>query len=149
MAVKVIANNRKAYHDYFISAKYECGIVLVGTEIKAIRQGKVNIKESYIQIKKGEMIVVGMHIGHYEQGNRFNHEEIRDRKLLMHKHEIKKLEKEVAIKGFTLVPLSLYLKEGKAKLEIGLAKGKHLYDKRQTEKERDVKRDLQKEYKIR
>lgn len=146
---KVIVTNRKATHDYFISAKYECGIVLTGTEIKAIRKGKVNLKESYVQVKSGELFIVGMHIAHYEQGNQFNHDETRTRKLLMHKQEIKKLDKEVAIKGFTLVPLRLYLKNGLAKLEIGLGRGKKLYDKRQSEKEKDIKRDIQKQYKVR
>lgn len=149
MSQKVIANNKKAFHDYFISARYECGIVLTGTEIKSIRKGKVNIKESYVQIKNNEVLLVGMHIAPYDQGNRFNHEETRTRKLLMHKQEIIKLEKEVSQKGFTLVPLSVYLKNGLAKVEIGLAKGKKLYDKRETEKERDIKRDLQKEFKVR
>lgn len=146
--LKVIANNRKAFHDYFINDKYECGLVLTGTEIKSIRKGRVNLKESYVQIKNNEAFIIGMHIAVYEQGNQFNHEETRTRKLLLHRREIIKLEKEVSIKGFTLVPLRLYLKNGKAKLEIGVAKGKKLYDKRQSEKERDVKRDLQKEYKL-
>lgn len=149
MSQKVIATNRKAFHDYFISARYECGIVLTGTEIKSIRKGKVNIKESYVQIKNNEVQLIGMHIGAYDQGNRFNHEETRTRKLLMHKAEIIKLEKEVTQKGFTLVPLQVYIKNGLAKVEIGLAKGKKLYDKRESEKERDIKRELQKQYKVR
>lgn len=149
MTQTVVATNRKANHDYFISARYECGIVLTGTEIKSIRKGKVNIKEAYVQIKNNEMLLVGMHIAPYEQGNQFNHEETRTRKLLMHKQEILKLDKEVSVKGFTLVPLRVYLKNGLCKVEIGLAKGKKLYDKRETEKERDIKRDLQKEYKVR
>lgn len=149
MTQTVVSTNRKANHDYFISARYECGIVLTGTEIKSIRKGKVNIKEAYVQIKNNEMLLVGMHIAPYEQGNQFNHEETRTRKLLMHKQEILKLDKEVSVKGFTLVPLRVYLKNGLCKVEIGLAKGKKLYDKRETEKERDIKRDLQKEYKVR
>lgn len=145
----MIATNRRATHDYFISARVECGIVLTGTEIKSIRKGKVNIKEAYVQIKNKEVFIVGMHIAPYEQGNQFNHEETRNRKLLLHRHEINKLEKEVAQKGFTLIPLRLYIKGGKAKVEIGLAKGKKLYDKRQSEKEKDIQRDIQKEYKVR
>ncbi len=149
MSLNVIATNRKANHDYFISARYECGIVLTGTEIKSIRQGKVNIKESYVQIKNNEIFIIGMHIAHYKEGNQFNHDETRTRKLLMHRHEINKLDKEVSQKGFTLVPLRVYINAGKAKVEIGLGKGKKLYDKRQTEKERDIQRDIQKEYKVR
>ncbi len=149
MSLNVIATNRKANHDYFISGRYECGIVLTGTEIKSIRQGKVNIKESYVQIKNNEIFIIGMHIAHYKEGNQFNHDETRTRKLLMHRHEISKLDKEVSQKGFTLVPLRVYIKAGKAKVEIGLGKGKKLYDKRQSEKERDITRDIQKEYKVR
>ena len=147
--IKVIANNRKAHHDYFINDKYECGIVLTGTEIKSIRLGRVNLKESYVQIKNNEVFIIGMHIAIYEQGNQFNHDETRTRKLLLHRHEIRKIDKEVSQKGMTLVPLRLYIKKGKAKVEIGVAKGKKLYDKRETEKERDIQRDLQKEYKLR
>ncbi|HHX52707.1 MAG TPA: SsrA-binding protein SmpB [Erysipelothrix sp.] len=147
--IKVIANNRKAHHDYFINDKYECGIVLTGTEIKSIRLGRVNLKESYVQIKNNEVFIIGMHIAIYEQGNQFNHDETRTRKLLLHRHEIRKIDKEVSQKGMTLVPLRLYIKNGKAKVEIGVAKGKKLYDKRETEKERDIQRDLQKEYKLR
>lgn len=149
MAIDVKATNRKAHHDYFISDTYECGIVLSGTEIKSIRAGKANIKESYVQIKNGEVFVVGMHISPYEQGNQFNHDETRTRKLLLHKAEIIKLDKQVSQKGFTLVPTKLYIKDSRAKLEIGLAKGKKLYDKRETQKERDIKRDLEKQYKVR
>ena len=147
--IKVIANNRKAHHDYFINDKYECGIVLTGTEIKSIRLGRVNLKESYVQIKNNEVFIIGLHIAIYEQGNHVNHDETRTRKLLLHRHEIRKIDKEVSQKGMTLVPLRLYIKNGKAKVEIGVAKGKKLYDKRETEKERDIQRDLQKEYKLR
>lgn len=149
MSEKIISTNRKANHEYFISARYECGIVLTGTEIKSVRKGRVNIKESYVQIKENELWILGMHIGLYEQGNQFNHDETRTRKLLMHKAEILKLDKEVQVKGFTLIPLRVYLKNGLCKVEIGLAKGKKLYDKRESEKERDIKRDLEKEYKLR
>lgn len=147
--MKIIAQNRKAHHEYFIKDTYECGIVLVGTEIKAIRQSKVNLVDAYIQIKNNEAFVINMHIGQYDHGNRFNHEETRTRKLLLHRREINKLEKAVSLQGYTIVPIKLYLSKGRAKLEIALAQGKHLYDKRQTQKERDVKRELQKEYRIR
>lgn len=146
--IKVIATNRKAFHDYFIGDKVECGIVLTGTEIKSIRSGKVNLKESYVQIKQNEVFIVGMHIAVYEQGNQFNHDETRTRKLLLHRQQINRLGKEVSQKGFTLIPLRIYIKNGLAKVEIALAKGKKLYDKRESEKERDIKRDLQKQYKI-
>lgn len=146
--IKVIATNRKAFHDYFIGDKVECGIVLTGTEIKSIRSGKVNLKESYVQIKQNEVFIVGMHIAVYEQGNQFNHDETRTRKLLLHRQQINRLGKEVFQKGFTLIPLRIYIKNGLAKVEIALAKGKKLYDKRESEKERDIKRDLQKQYKI-
>lgn len=141
---KVIANNRKAFHDYFIEDKFEAGLVLVGTEIKSIRKGSVQFKDAYVDIINNEAYIVGMHIAPYEFGNRFNHDELRDRKLLLHKLEIKKLSKSVQQKGYTIVPLSLYLSEGKAKMEIALAKGKANYDKRQTLKEKDAKREIEK-----
>ncbi len=141
---KVIANNRKAFHDYFIEDKFEAGLVLVGTEIKSIRKGSVQFKDAYVDIVNNEAYIVGMHIAPYEFGNRFNHDELRDRKLLLHKLEIKKLSKSVQQKGYTIVPLSLYLSEGKAKMEIALAKGKANYDKRQTLKEKDAKREIEK-----
>ncbi|QIK85379.1 SsrA-binding protein SmpB [Erysipelothrix sp. HDW6B] len=142
--MSVVAKNRKAYHDYFIEDEFEAGMVLLGTEIKSIRDGKVQLKEAFISIKDGEAWIKGMHIGLYEQGNRFNHEELRDRKLLLHSHEIEKLQKGQTLQGYTIVPLNIHLSKGRAKLQIALAKGKHLYDKRQTEKERSQKRDIQK-----
>lgn len=142
--MSVVAKNRKAYHDYFIEDEFEAGMVLLGTEIKSIRDGKVQLKEAFISIKDGEAWIKGMHIGLYEQGNRFNHDELRDRKLLLHGHEIEKLQKGQTLQGYTIVPLNIHLSKGRAKLQIALAKGKHLYDKRQTEKERSQKRDIQK-----
>ncbi len=144
-AVKVVAQNRKARHEYFILERYEAGLVLTGTEIKSIRQGKVNLGEAYVRIVNGEAFIFGMHIAIYTQGNRFNHEETRTRKLLLNKREIRKLHKAVQQEGHTIVPLRLYLKRGFAKLEIAEAKGKKLYDKRQSQKDRDVQRQLQKE----
>ena len=142
--VKVVAQNRKARHEYFILERYEAGLVLTGTEIKSIHQGKVNLAEAYIRITSGEAFILGMHIGFYEQGNQFNHVETRTRKLLLNKREIRKLQKATQLEGHTIVPLRLYLKRGLAKIEIAEAKGKKLYDKRQSQKERDVKRQLQK-----
>ncbi len=144
--MKTIATNRKARYEYFIKETYESGLVLTGTEIKAIRQGKVALKDSYVQIKDNEAFIVNMHIGQYEQGNRFNHDETRTRKLLLHKREIMKLNKAIQQQGYTIIPLSLYLNKGLAKLEIAVAEGKKLYDKRQSEKERSIKRELQKEF---
>lgn len=141
---KVIANNKKAYFEYFIEDKLEAGLELVGTEIKSIRRGAVQFKDAFIQIDNNEAFIKDMYIGHYEFGNRFNHDETRNRKLLLHRHEINKLAKQVKLKGYTIVPLSLYLSEGKAKLEIGLAIGKANYDKRQVQKERDAKREIEK-----
>lgn len=142
--MSLVAKNRKAYHDYFIEDRFEAGLVLLGTEIKAIRKGRVQLKEAYVSISKGEAFVKGMHIGHYEEGNRFNHDETRERKLLLHKHEIAKLQKAEALQGYTIVPLEMILRDGRAKLIIALAKGKHLYDKRQSEKERSQKREIEK-----
>jgi SsrA-binding protein len=141
---KVIANNKKAYHEYFIEDKYEAGLVLMGTEIKSIRLGSVQFKDAFIHIDNNEAFIKEMYIGQYKFGNQFNHEETRNRKLLLHKHEINKLAKQVKLKGYTIVPLSLYLSEGKAKLEIGLALGKANYDKRQVQKEKDAKREIEK-----
>lgn len=142
--VQSVAKNRKAYHDYYIDDTYEAGLVLTGTEIKSIRQGKVQLKEAFISIRDGEAFIKGMHIAPYDFGNRFNHDETRDRKLLLNRHEIEKLHVASQTKGYTIVPLQLYLKNGRAKLEIGLAKGKHLYDKRNVEKERDMDRQIKK-----
>ncbi len=139
---KVIAQNKKARHDYHIEEVIECGIVLQGTEIKSIRKGQVQLKESYVRIKDGEALVIGMHVSPYEQGNIHNHDPLRDRKLLLHKREILKLEREVKLQGVTLVPLRIYLKDGYAKMEIGVAKGKNVRDKRQDLKEKQAKRDM-------
>ena len=141
---KLIANNKKAYHDYFILEKYEAGIVLHGTEVKSLRMGKCSIKEAFIRIEDGEMFIYGMHISPYEFGNRFNHDETRDRKLLMHKQEIQKLEQSARVKGYTVVPVRIYLYKGLAKLEIALAKGKNLHDKRESQKAKDAQREIQK-----
>lgn len=140
-------NNRKAKFDYQIFDTLEAGIVLTGTEIKAIRQGNCNLKESYIIIKQNEAYILNMHISHYEEGNIFNHDETRTRKLLLHKKEILKLNDKIRISGYTVVPLRLYFKKNKAKLEIALAKGKKTYDKRETIKQRDISRDIKKQLK--
>lgn len=136
--------NRKARHDYFILEEYECGIVLTGTEIKSIRLGKANIKDSYGTIKKGEAYLLNMFISPYEQGNIFNHQETRTRKLLLHKSEIRKLNDKVRLEGYTLIPLKVYFVKDKAKVLLGVCKGKKNYDKREDIKERDIKRDLEK-----
>lgn len=141
---KVISLNRKASHDYFLEDRYEAGLVLSGTEIKSIRQGKVNLKDSYVSFVNNEAFIKEMHISAYDHGNRFNHDETRIRKLLLHKTEIRKLHEKVKVKGYSLVPVKLYLKDGRAKLEIALARGKALYDKRESEKQRDVKREIEK-----
>lgn len=146
---KLIANNKKAYHEFFIEEKFEAGIVLSGTEIKSIRMGKCSIKESYIEINKGEAFVIGMNISPYEKGNIFNKDPMRTRKLLLHKMEINKLIGKSQEKGYTILPLQVYLKDGKAKVEIALAKGKKLYDKREAIAKKDQKRDLEREFKIR
>ena len=137
--VKPIAANRRARHDYFVEETYECGLALHGTEVKSIRQGHVNLKESYAHVKNGEMFVESMHISPYEQGNIFNTDPMRPKKLLMHKAEIRKLSQLVQRKGYTLIPLQLYLKDGRVKLELGVCVGKHLHDKRASAAERDAK----------
>jgi SsrA-binding protein len=137
-----IAENRKARHDYFIEETLECGIALVGTEVKACRAGRVNLRDSYVLIKDGELFLHNMHIGPYEQANRFNHEPLRTRKLLAHKLEIQRLAAKVREKGFTMVPLRLYFKKGRVKVEIALAKGKRSYDKRDDIAARDVQREV-------
>ena len=134
-------NNKKAYFDYFVLREIECGIVLTGTEIKSIRNGSANLKDTYARIKNGEIFVVNMYIAKYDEGNRFNHEERRSRKLLLHKNEIKKLEEEVKLDGHSLVPLKMYFKGDKVKVLLGLCKGKKLYDKRETIKERELSRE--------
>ena len=142
---KLVANNKKARHDYFIEEVYEAGIVLTGTEIKSIRAGKVSIKESYAKIENGEMIVYGMNISPYEQGNRFNVDPLRPRKLLLHKQEIRKLIGYTTLKGLTIVPLTVYINEdGRAKMEIAVARGKKLYDKRDDIAKRDAERRMAK-----
>ena len=147
--VKLIANNKKAYHDYFIEDKYEAGISLAGTEVKSLRQGKCSIKESFIRIEKGEVFIYGMHISPYEKGNIFNKDPLRVKKLLLHKYEINKMAGKIAEKGYTLVPLQVYFRGSLVKVEIGLAKGKKLYDKRQDIAKKDQKREAEKEFKIR
>lgn len=147
---KLVANNKKARHDFFIEEVYEAGIVLTGTEIKSVRQGKVSIKESYAKIEQGEMILYGMNISPYEQGNRFNVDPLRPRKLLLHKQEIRKLIGYTTQKGLTLVPLQMYINEdGRAKIEIAVARGKKLYDKREDIAKRDAKRDMDRRMKDR
>jgi SsrA-binding protein len=146
---KIAAQNRKAWHDYFVEEKYEAGIALCGTEIKSIRRGTVNLKDSYCSFEGGELYAVGIHISPYEQGNRFNHEPLRDRKLLMHKREIMKLMGLVQQKGYTLVPLSLYFSGSFVKMELGLCRGKKLYDKRDADAERQANRDMDRHMKDR
>jgi len=140
---KVITENRKARHDYFIEETYEAGIALKGTEVKSLRAGKVNLKDSYAQVENGEMYIFNMHISPYEQGNRFNVDPVRPRKLLLHKSEINRLYGKVKQQGLTLVPLKLYFKRGRVKVELALARGKKLYDKREAMAERDARRDVE------
>ena len=147
--MKLVAGNKKAYHDYFVDEKIEAGLVLHGTEVKSLRMGKCSIKESFIRIENGEMFVYGMHISPYEKGNIFNKDPLRIKKLLLHKSEINKLTGKIKEKGFTIVPLQVYFKDGKAKMEIGLCRGKKLYDKRQDIAKKDMKREAEKEFKIR
>lgn len=146
--MKLISNNKKAFFDYFIEDKFEAGICLFGTEIKSLRMGKCSIKESFIRIEKGEVYIYNMHISPYEKGNIFNREPLRIKKLLMHKGEINKIAGQLAVKGYTLVPLQVYLKNGRAKVEIGLARGKKLYDKRQDIAKKDQRRESEKEFKV-
>lgn len=145
-SIKLVANNKKAYHDYFIEKKYECGIALAGTEVKSIRQGKVSVKEAYVEIDQGEAWIEGMNISPYDHGNLFNRDPVRKRKLLLHKTEIRALAQAVQQDGYTIVPLSVYFKRGKVKVEIGLAKGKHNYDKRQDIRKRDITREMERNY---
>ena len=145
--IKVISNNKKAVYDYFLESRIEAGIALVGTEIKSIRAGKVNLVDSYVQIRNNEAYVINLHISEYEKGSTFNHYPRRTRKLLLKKHEILKLSSKINEKGYTLIPTKLYLKGQHAKLEIALAKGKKNYDKRESEKEKTVKRDIRKAFK--
>ena len=145
---RLIANNKKAYHDYFIEDTYEAGIELAGTEVKYMRMGKCSIKESFVQIEHGEVFVYGMHISPYEKGNIFNKDPLRTRKLLLHQYEIRKIAAKIAEKGFTLVPLKVYFKGSLVKVEIGIAKGKKLYDKRQTIAKNDQRREAEREFKV-
>lgn len=145
---KLVANNKKAYHDYFIDETYEAGVALHGTEVKSMRMGKCSIKESFIRIENGEVFVYGMHVSPYEKGNIFNKDPLRIKKLLLHKYEINKLAGKVAEKGYTLVPLQVYFKNGKVKVEIGLARGKKLYDKRQDIAKKDMRRETEREFKV-
>ena len=147
--MKLVANNKKAYHDYFEDEKIEAGLVLHGTEVKSLRMGKCSIKEAFIRIDNGEMFIYGMHISPYEKGNIFNKDPLRVKKLLLHKAEINKLLGKIKEKGFTIVPLQVYFKEGKAKMEIGLCRGKKLYDKRQDIAKKDQRREAEKEFKVR
>ena len=140
---KQLAENRKARHEYFIESTYECGLALVGTEVKSIRMGKVNIKDSYAKVKNGEAFVVGMHVSPYEKGNIFNRDPFRERKLLLHKREILKLRALSEADGYSLIPLDLYLKDGLVKMTLAVAKGKKLYDKRHDIAERDAKRQME------
>ena len=147
--MKLVANNKKAYHDYFIEEKYEAGIVLHGTEVKSMRMGKCSIKEAFIRIENGEVYAYGMHISPYEKGNIFNKDPLRPKKLLLHKQQIRKLIGSSAEKGYTLVPLQVYFRDGRAKIEIGLARGKKLYDKRQDIAKKHQMREAEKEMKVR
>jgi SsrA-binding protein len=146
--IKLVANNKKAYHDYFIDEKYEAGIELFGTEVKSIRMGKCSIKESFVRVDRGEVYIYGMNISPYEKGNIFNKDPLRIRKLLLHKAEIHKLDAKIAAKGYTLVPLRVYFKGSLVKVEIGLARGKKLYDKRDDIAKKDQKRELARDFKV-
>lgn len=146
--LKLIANNKKAYHDFFVDDTYETGISLAGTEVKSLRMGKCSIKEAFVRIENGEVIIYGMHISPYEKGNIFNKDPLRPRKLLMHRYEINKLMGKIKEKGMTLVPLKVYFKGSLVKVEIGLARGKKLYDKRQDIAKKDQRREAEKEFKV-
>jgi SsrA-binding protein len=141
--IKPVAGNRKAYHDYFIDETFEAGIELVGTEVKSLREGRVNLRDSYGEVKSGELFLLGVHISPYEQGNVWNHDPLRRRKLLLHRREIDRIAQKVNERGYTIVPTKLYFRDGRAKVEIGLARGKRLYDKRQDMARRDAQRDVE------
>lgn len=145
---KLIAGNKKAFHEYFIEDKYEAGIALAGTEVKSLRMGKCSVKEAFIRIEKGEVYIYNMHISPYEKGNIFNKDPIRVRKLLLHRHEIRKIEGQISQKGYTMVPLNVYLKGSLVKVEVGLAKGKKLYDKRQDIAKKDQRREAERKFKV-
>ena len=146
-SIKLIANNKKAYHDYFIEDKYEAGISLAGTEVKSLRMGKCSVKESFIRVEKGEVFIYGMHISPYEKGNIFNKDPLRTRKLLLHRHEIHKIAGKMAEKGYTVVPLQVYFRGSLVKVEIALARGRKLYDKRQDIAKKDMRRESEREFK--
>jgi SsrA-binding protein len=146
--IKLVANNKKAYFDYFIEDTFEAGLVLHGTEVKSLRMGKCSIKESFIRVENGEVYVYGMHISPYEKGNIFNKDPLRVRKLLVHRHEINKIMGQVSLKGYTIVPLKVYFKGSLVKIEIGLARGKKLYDKRQDIAKKDQRREAEKDFKV-
>lgn len=146
--MKLVANNKKAYHDYFIEEKIECGIALHGTEVKSLRMGKCSIKEAFIRIENAEVFVYGMHVSPYEKGNIFNKDPLRIRKLLLHRYEINKIEAKLKEKGLTLVPLKVYFKDSLVKVEIGMARGKKLYDKRQDIAKKDQRREAEREFKV-
>lgn len=144
--VKPIAQNKKAYHDYFVEETYECGLSLMGTEVKSMRQGEVNLKESFCILRGGEVFAEGMHISPYDHGNIFNPDPLRPKKLLLHKSEIRKLTGLVSRQGYTLIPLKVYLKDGRMKLEMGLCRGKHLHDKRDAAAEKDARREIERAF---
>lgn len=148
-AMKLVANNKKAYHDYFIDEKYEAGIELHGTEVKSLRMGHCSIKEAFVAVEDGEVMIRQMHISPYEKGNIFNKDPLRPRKLLLHRYEINKIMGQAKLKGYTIVPLKVYFKDSLVKIEIGLARGKKLYDKRHDIAKRDMKREAEKEFKVR
>ena len=145
--IKPVAQNRKAFHDYFVEERFECGLVLSGTEVKSMRLGRVSLKESWAQIRNAEVWVEGMHISPYEQGNQFNQDPLRPKKLLMHKSEIRKLEGQISRQGYTLIPLEIYLKDGRMKLQLGLCKGKQLHDKRDAVAKHDADREIRRAFK--
>lgn len=147
-SIRLIANNKKAFHDYFIDDTYEAGVELFGTEVKSLRNGKCSIKEAFIRIEKGEVYVYGMHVSPYEKGNIFNKDPLRVKKLLLHRYEIQKLEGKIAQKGYTLVPLKVYFKGSLVKVEVGLARGKKLYDKRQDIAKKDQRREAERDFKV-
>ena len=146
---KLIANNKKAYHDFFLEERYEAGIELHGTEVKSMRMGKCSIKEAFIRIENGEVIIYGMHVSPYEKGNIFNRDPLRPKKLLMHKNEIRKLEQKIKEKGYTIVPVEVYFKGSLVKVQIALAKGKKLYDKRNDIAKKDMSREAERDFKVR
>ena len=147
-SVKLVSNNKKAYHDYFIEEKYEAGISLAGTEVKSLRMGKCSLKESFIRVENGELFIYGMHISPYEKGNIFNKDPLRVRKLLLHRHEINRIAGQMTQKGYTIVPLQVYFKGSLVKVEIALARGKKLYDKRQDIAKKDQRREAERDFKV-